>query len=494
MTDKPVRVRIAPSPTGYFHVGSARTALFNWLFARHHSGTFIVRVEDTDRTRYSPEAVSDAVASLRWLGLDWDEGPEVGGNFGPYYQSERLDLYRHYADWLVHEDRAYRCYCSPERLAALREGQRTPKEDGTSSGVGYDRHCRHLTISQRTEYEAQGITPVVRLKAPLEGETSFHDLLYGTITVANETLDDLVLLKSDGFPTYHLANVIDDHLMEISHIMRGDEWLPSVPKHILLYNAFGWEIPLYAHLPLILAPTGKGKLSKRHGGVEIRDFQRQGYLPEAMVNYLARIGWSYDDKTEIFDRAELIRYFDLSGINNSPARFSYEQLEWMNSYYIRHLDADDLSQRLVPFLGEAGFLVTAADLRPIVPLIQERLKTLSQAVNWIDFFFLDELEYDAHLLVGNKMSASESLNALKGARQTLAALPDLKLQTTEPPLRALAVDLGLQVGQLLGIIRIAVTGKTVAPPLFETLAFLGQERTLTRIDRGIEALARVTVH
>ena len=254
MTDKPIRVRIAPSPTGYFHVGSARTALFNWLFARGRDGMFIVRVEDTDRSRYNPEAVADLAESLRWLGLEWDEGPEVGGVYGPYYQSERLALYEQYAGRLMAQDLAYKCYCSPDRLAAMREEQREKKQS-----VGYDRHCRYLTADEQAGYEVEGITPVIRLKAPLEGQTSFHDVLYGDITVENQTLDDLVLLKSDGFPTYHLAYVVDDHLMEITHIMRGDEWLPSVPKHVLLYNAFGWEIPVYAHLPLILAPTGKAR-------------------------------------------------------------------------------------------------------------------------------------------------------------------------------------------------------------------------------------------
>jgi len=482
-----VRVRIAPSPTGYFHVGSARTALFNWLFARKHGGAFIVRIEDTDRARYNPEAVDDLITSLHCLGLDWDEGPEIGGDHGPYVQSERLDLYQHYADRLLEEGYAYRCYCSPERLDALREEQRKAKAQ-----IGYDRHCRNLTAAQRAAYEAQGITPVVRLKAPLEGQTTFHDEVYGTITVENETLEDLILLKSDGFPTYHLAVVVDDHLMEISHIMRGDEWLPTVPQRIHLYRALGWEPPVYAHLPLILAPSGKGKLSKRHGGVEVREFRRQGYLPEAMVNYLARVGWSYDDKTEIFSREELIRYFDLSGINNSPARFSYERLEWMNAYYIRHLEPGDLAERLVPFVARGGFDVTAGDLKPIVPLIQERIKTLVEALDWIDFFFQDELDYDPGLLVAKKMDTAGSLVALRRARDTLAALPDFQAETIDPALRGLAEALGVKVGQLLGIVRVAVTGKAVAPPLFETLAILGREKSLARIDRGIEALTTLT--
>ena len=484
MTDKPVRVRIAPSPTGYFHVGSARTALFTWLFARRHGGSFVVRIEDTDRTRYNPEAVDDFATSLRWLGLDWDEGPEVGGAYGPYYQSERLELYQQHANWLVDRGHAYRCYCSPGRLEALREQQRKEKQQ-----VGYDRHCRYLTAAQRAEYEAEGILPVVRLKVPQEGKTSFDDVLYGTITVENATLDDLVLLKSDGYPTYHLAVVVDDHLMEISHIMRADEWLPSVPKHVLLYEAFGWGMPVLAHLPLILRPTGKGKLSKRHGDVEIRDFRRKGYLPEAMINYLARLGWSYDDKTEIFDREELTRYFDLSGVNNSPARFSYERLEWMNGYYIRQLGAEDLAQRLVPFLIQAGFVVTADEVVPIVPLIRERLKTLTDVVEWTDFFFKEHLDYDADLLLGKRMNAAESLHILRQARETLAALPEFEAETIELALRNLAADLGFKVGPLLGIIRVAVSGKTVAPPLFETLAILGRGRTLVRIEKGIEALA-----
>jgi glutamyl-tRNA synthetase len=488
MTDKPVRVRIAPSPTGYFHVGSARTALFNWLFAQHNDGKFIVRVEDTDRTRYNPEAVVDMVTSLHWLGLDWDEGPEVGGDYGPYYQSERLDLYQHYANQLIESGQAYECYCSPERLATVREAQRQAKQD-----IGYDRHCRHLTAAQRAEYKAQGITPVVRLKVPLEGQTSFHDVLYGSISVENQTLDDLVLLKSDGFPTYHLGVVVDDHAMAISHIMRGDEWLPSVPKHILLYNALDWEIPVFAHMPLILAPTGKGKLSKRHGGVEIRDFRRQGYLPEAMINYLARLGWSYDDKTEIFSRDELIRCFDLSGVNSSPARFSYERLEWMNGYYIRQLETLDLAGRVVPFMVDAGFDVTATDMEPIVPLIQERLKTLSEVVERTDFFFEDELQYDANLLVGKKMTAAESHAALRKTRQTLSGLPDFRAETLEPPMRELVDGLGLKAGQLFGIVRVAVTGKKVAPPLFETMMVLGRRCCLERMDKATEKLVSLAV-
>ncbi|MDY7042311.1 MAG: glutamate--tRNA ligase, partial [Chloroflexota bacterium] len=480
----------APSPTGYLHIGGARTALYNWLFARHHGGIFILRIEDTDRTRYQEDALEDLFDSLRWLGLDWDEGPQVGGDYGPYLQSERLSIYQKYSKQLIENEHAYYCYCSPERLAHVRE------ERARGGQTGYDRHCRYLTAKQRADYEAQGIVPVVRLKSPLEGQTSFHDVIRGTTTVDNTTLDDLVLLKSDGFPTYHLANVVDDHLMEITHIMRGDEWLPSVPRHVLLYQAFGWEIPVYAHLPVILSPTGKGKLSKRHGGVETSYFRERGYLPEALVNFLARVGWSYDDKTELFTREELIARFDLDGVNKSPAAFSYDKLEWMNGVYIRNLPLDELAERLVPFLA-TGLGIEESDLRErretreLAPLVQERLKTLADAVALTDFFFLEEITYDPQLLVAKKMTAAECAVALERTLEILECLPDFSEETLETALRGLADDLGLKARQLFGIIRVAVTGKTVAPPLFGTLHILGRERVLSRLVRAREALRRL---
>ncbi len=484
MSNKPVRVRFAPSPTGFLHVGGARTALFNWLFARHHDGVFILRIEDTDRTRYQPEALEDIMEGLRWLGLGWDEGPEVGGDYAPYFQSQRLDIYQEYARKHVESGHAYYCYCSPERLALMREEQRRRGDPN----VGYDRHCRYLTARERAEYDALGIVPVVRLKVPLEGQTSFHDVLHGDTTVDNARLDDLVLLKSDGYPTYHLANVVDDHLMEISHIMRADEWLPSVPRHVLLYQAFGWEIPVYAHLPIILAPTGKGKLSKRHGGVAVHEFRREGYLPEAMVNFLALVGWAYDDKTEFFTRQGLIEKFSLEGVSKSPAAFSYDKLEWMNGTYIRQLELDDLAERLMPFLTGADLPADLATVRRIVPLVQERLKKLAEVVEWTDFFFTAELDYDPQLLIGKKMTPAESLAALRKARETLTALPDFGEETLERALRALVEELSLKARQLFGIIRVAATGKKVAPPRFGTLSVLGQERVLERLGDAEEAL------
>jgi glutamyl-tRNA synthetase len=329
-----------------------RTALFNWLFARHHKGAFILRIEDTDRTRYREDVLRDLLESLRWLGINWDEGPEVGGALGPYFQSQRLDIYQEYARKLLAEGQAYECYCSPERLARVREEQQKQGKP-----PGYDRHCRSLTDRAKAELEAQGIQPVIRLKVPPEGQTSFHDMLRGDITFNNSTLDDLILLKSDGYPTYHLANVIDDTLMEISHVMRAQEWIPSTPRHILIYKAFGWKPPVLAHLPVILVPEG-GKLSKRNKATPVHEFRGQGYLPEALVNFLALIGWSPGESVEqeVFTRDELIERFNLSHVNRAPGAFSSEKLDWMNGIYIRQLSREDLLERLIPVWQQAGMV------------------------------------------------------------------------------------------------------------------------------------------
>ena len=491
MSSDTVRVRFAPSPTGYFHVGGARSALYNWLFARQNNGCFILRIEDTDRTRYSPEALPALLEGLHWLGLQWDEGPDVGGAYGPYYQSDRLPLYRQYAEQLVAEGRAYRCYCSPERLAALREQQRINKEQ-----PGYDRHCRHLTQQQIADYEAQGIAPVIRLAIPTEGTTEFDDALRGHIAVENQQLGDLVLLKSDGYPTYHLANVVDDHLMAITHILRGDEWMSTVPEHVLLYNAFGWPMPVQAHLPLILDPSGQGKLSKRKkktaDGREmptyVHEFREAGYLPEALVNFLALVGWSYDDKTEFFTRDELVRYFDLSKVSKAPAVFSYEKLDYMNAAYIRQLGHNDLAGRLYPVLRAAGLNADPDMTLKLVPLIRERIKTLQEAAPAVDFFFQPELEYDAQRLIQKGMDAPRTRAALEAAAARVETITPFEEAALEAPLRALADELGLKIRDLFGAMRIACTGREVSPPLFGTLAVLGKDVVLKRLREGAARL------
>ena len=483
----PVRVRFAPSPTGYPHVGNIRTALFNWLFARHHGGSFIVRIEDTDVTRKVKGAVKSILDGLSWLGLDWDEGPEVGGKYAPYFQSQRLEIYGELAQRLISQGDAYYCYCSPQRLEEMRLEQVRRKQP-----PGYDRHCRALSPEVRAQKAAEGITPVVRFKTPLGGQTGFDDLIRGEVVFENNTIDDFVLLKSDGYPTYHLANVVDDHLMEISHVLRAEEWLSSTPRHLLLYQALGFEPPQFAHLPMILG-TDRTKLSKRHGAVSITEYQEQGYLPEAMVNFLALLGWSLDDKTELLSRQELIDNFSLERISRTAAIFNMDKLTWMNGVYIRSLTADEFFEAVEPYLMtdiSAGKALISSEqyVRDILPLVQERARTLAKVVELAQFFFVDDLDYEPSLLIGKNMNLESAVQALKTAQQKLSQLEAFDAESLEAVLRPLAVELGLKTGQLFGTLRVAVTGRTAAPPLFQTMAVLGRERCLKRIE---VALARL---
>jgi glutamyl-tRNA synthetase len=480
-------VRYAPSPTGYPHVGNIRTALFNWLFARHSGGRFILRIEDTDVARKVEGAVEAILDSLRWLGLDWDEGPEVGGDYGPYFQSERLDIYREVAHQLVRQGHAYFCYCSPQRLAQMREEQRRRKQP-----PGYDRRCRELTPQERRRWEAEGIAPVVRFKTPLEGQTRFHDLIRGEVVFDNSTLDDFVLLKSDGYPTYHLANVVDDHLMRISHVLRADEWLASTPRHVLLYQALDYEPPVFAHLTMILG-SDRSKLSKRHGATSIAEYQEQGYLPEAVLNFLALLGWSLDDKTELLTREELIKYFSLGRLSKTAAIFNMEKLNWMNGVYIRRLSLEEFAARARPFLERglpSGIERPLPEdyLMQILPLVQERVKVLAELPQLVDFFFVDQLDYDAGLLLGKSLSRETGLQALTTALRKLEELESFEAASLEALLRPLAGELGLKTGDFFGLLRVATTGRTAAPPLFQTMAVLGRERCLRRIARAVQRL------
>ena len=485
--DKPVRVRYAPSPTGFPHVGNIRTALFNWLYARHTGGQFIVRIEDTDVARTVPGAVEAILDGLHWLGLDWDEGPQIGGSHGPYFQSERLPAYQEAAEQLIKNGYAYRCYCSAERLEAMRLEQQKQK-----LSFGYDRHCRGLTAADCAQLAAQGLNPVVRFKTPLEGQTRFQDLLRGEVVFENGTLDDFVLLKSDGYPTYHLANIVDDHLMEISHVLRAEEWLSSTPRHILLYRAFNFQPPLFAHLPMILGPD-RSKLSKRHGATALTEYRDQGYLPETMVNFLALLGWSLDEQSELFTRQELIEKFSLERVSRTAAIFNRDKLDWMNGVYIRSLPVDDLTGRVFPFLEkglppEVRRPLDIDYVRQIVPLMRERISTLKEAAAYASFFFLDKLEYDSAMLPGKKMTPETALKALKGAQEKLTSLKSFSPDLLEDTLRHLADDLGIKAGQLLNVLRVATTGRDAAPPLFETMAVLGRERCLQRINAALAKL------
>lgn len=478
-----VRVRFAPSPTGYMHIGNIRTVVFNWLFARQNQGQFILRIEDTDRSRYVEDAVRVITDNLRWLGITWDEGPDVGGDYGPYVQSERLDIYREKAEALVSAGFAYRCNCSPERLERLREQQRAAGETPM-----YDGYCRERSVPKDEPH-------VIRLRVPDEGITTFHDVLRGEISFENAFIDDQVLLKSDGFPTYHLAVVVDDHLMRISHVIRGDDWISSEPKRVLLYQAFGWELPTYIHVPLVLGPDGK-KLSKRHGAVSVEEFRREGYLPEAVFNFLALLGWApgEGDDQEIFSVDELIERFDINRINRAPAVLSYDKLNWLNGHYIRQLSHEDLLWRLVPFWIDNGLVpspVTAEvlpTLRTLVPLVQERLKTLRDVIELTDFVFSPIAPPSVDQLIGPKMTAEQSLQAIQEVQKLLAGSLSFTAQAMEGPMRELAERLGLKPGQLFGIVRNAITGKSVTPPLFGTMEAIGRAETLKRLETAEEIL------
>ncbi len=484
-----VRVRFAPSPTGEPHVGNLRTALFNWLFARRHGGQFILRVEDTDRERYVSGAIEAILDSLRWLGLDWDEGPGVEGPHGPYLQSQRLEVYQRVAQELIDKGYAYLCHCSRERLEEIRREQQRRR----LPPAGYDRHCRDLSPQERQECIAQGIVPVVRFKMPLSGEASVDDLIRGGVTWQNELLDDFVLLKSDGYPTYHLANVVDDHLMEISHVMRAEEWLSSTPRHLHLYQALGYEPPLFAHLPMILGPD-RSKLSKRHGATSILEYRTEGFLPEAMVNFMALLGWSLDDKTDIMSRDVLIEHFSIERIGKAGAIFDKEKLSWMNGIYIRQLSLDTLAEKVMPFLerdltGEMAS-VDKEYLKRVVPLVQERLKTLADSAEVTAYFFQDELSYDPHLLVQKDMDVDSTLNALRRALDVLDNLADFDARSLEEALRSTSSELGLSGRQFFGVLRVATTGRVAAPPLFETMEVLGRVRCVSRIKAAVVRLEK----
>ena len=484
---KQVRLRFAPSPTGNPHIGNIRTAIFGWLFARKHDGAYMIRVEDTDQGRRTDGAVEAMLESLAWVGLDWDEGPDVGGPCAPYVQSDRLDLYNEAAQLLIDSGQAYRCYCSPERLNQLRLGQ---QERGDET-IGYDRHCLDLTDSKRREYEESGTGHVVRFRMPTEGKSTLDDIIFGRLEFENRLYDDFVALKSDGFPTYHLASVVDDHHMGITHVTRGKEWLSSVPRHVQLYSAFGWEKPEFAHMPMILAPD-KTKLSKRHGAASLMDYRDMGMLPEALMNYLALLGWSLDDRTEIFTTDELIRSFELNRVSKSDAVFDRNKLDWLNGQHIRLSDDSRLADALTKFWDDSApdFDDTPCDkqVSQVVPLVRERLKTLQDAEPLVKFVFSDSVTVETDQLVQRGMDIKSTAVVLMAARDGFDSLDEFDTESIENLLRPMAKDLEVKVGQLLGTLRAAVTGQKVSPPIFESLEVLGRETSLSRIEEAITVL------
>ena len=486
------RLRFAPSPTGFAHIGGYRTALFSWLYARHTGGSFILRIEDTDVARTVEGAVDYLINGLKWLGMDIDEGPVVGGLFGPYYQTQRKALYQHYAHRLITSGHAYRCYCTPARLEQMRNEQAAQKLPPR-----YDRHCRYLSDEERLANDAAGLTSVVRFAMPLDGETVVHDELHGDITFKNVDIDDKIILKSDGLPTYHLAHIVDDHLMGVTHLLRGEEWISSAPWHIHIWNALGWQIPLLYHVPDVLGKDKK-KLSKRHNAPSWKELEQRGFLPEAVFNFLALLGWSYDDKTEFFSREELIRVFSLDRIGVSGGILDMEKLEWMNGVYIRNLSLEEFTLRSIPYMErpEVDGGLPDSISRPldfdytsrVLSLEQERLRTLGEAAHAVSFFYSDDITYETSLLIQKGMDSERTKAALLSAEKLLAGVRQWEHSTMEIPMRELAVELGLKTGQLFGSIRVAISGRTATPPLFHMMEVLGRERTLQGIKEAIERL------
>ena len=479
-----VRTRYAPSPTGYMHIGNLRTALYEYLIAKSNNGKFILRIEDTDQERYVEGAIDIIYKTLKMAGLQHDEGPDIGGEYGPYIQSERKQIYMDYAKKLVELGEAYYCFCSKERLNKLKE-----ECEAAGTGYKYDRHCLKLSKEEVQKKLANGEPYVIRQKMPDTGTTSFEDVVYGTITVDNSVLEDQILIKSDGLPTYNFANVIDDHLMRITHVVRGSEYLSSTPKYNLLYKAFGWEIPTYVHLPLITKTDG-AKISKRAGDASFEDLMEMGYLPEAIVNYVALLGWSPGTNQEIFSLQELEKVFSIDGISKSPAAFDFAKLNWFNGEYIRKLSLEEFNNLAKPYY-EKAIANKNIDFMKISKLLQVRTEVLKTIPETVDF--IDALpDYDKELYVHKKSKTNleNSLESLKAAVPVLEAIEDWNEQTIHDELLKLVEKMGIKNSQMLWPIRIAISGKLVTPGgAIEIADILGKEETIRRIKIGIEKLS-----
>ena len=475
-----VRTRIAPSPTGDPHVGTAYVALFNYAWARRNGGQFVLRIEDTDRQRSHPASERMIFSALRWLGLAWDEGPDVGGPHGPYRQSERTEIYRRHADELLRTGGAYPCFCTPERLEALRAEQREKKV-----ASGYDGRCRALPAEEVRRRRDAGEPSVVRLAMPREDSMVVTDLLRGEVRFERPQMDDQVLLKSDGFPTYHLANVVDDHLMKISHVIRAEEWLSSLPKHVQLYRAFGWEMPVFCHLPL-LRNADRSKISKRRNPVSLNHYQRAGYLPEALLNYLALMGWGMPDGREEFTRDEFVSSFSLERISLGGPVFDQEKLAWLNGKYLRRLSPAELLARL------RGHLLGDEYMLKVLPLVQDRIDTLEAFFDYAHFFFAGEVVYDGDAmkqLVPKNRTAAEAARAFQALLEDhLDPLLEWDAAHVEAALRSFAEGAGWSAKEAFMAVRVAATGRVATPPLFDTLAVLGKEVVRRRLRRAIEIL------
>jgi glutamyl-tRNA synthetase len=483
MQDKqlPIRTRMAPSPTGEMHVASMATLLKNYAFAKRHHGQFILRIEDTDKTREVPNGVEQIQAIIRKFGLDWDEGPGKDGPYGPYIQSQRINIYQEKAQELVAKGQAYYCFCSKQRLEEVRQQQQANHQLPR-----YDQHCRYLSEEEVQKKLAAGESYVIRLKVPANQDIVFTDLLRGEISFNSNLVDDQVLLKSDGYPTYHLAVVVDDHLMKISHVMRGEEWISSTPKHVLLYQAFGWDLPIFAHFPLFLNPDGKGKMSKRKGTVSAQSFLDRGYLPEALLNFLMILGWARKDQKEIMSLEEYIEAFDPRDLSVNSVVFDVKKLDWLNGIYIRKLDRPELKKRLQPFIPPA---FPHQKIDSILDLVYERLVTLADFAELTDFFY-KEIDYSTATLLKKAQDQPGLVDEqIQETKRVIASLDVVDANSLEKCIRRLQEKHDWHKGQYFMMLRIAMTGRTATPPLFETMAVLGKDLILERLDLALKRLS-----
>jgi glutamyl-tRNA synthetase len=479
-----IRVRFAPSPTGFLHIGGARTALFNWLFAKRMNGTFILRIEDTDELRSTDESTQAIFRAMRWLGMDWNEGPLADGTekgpHGPYFQSKRAEMgiYKKYADQIMAQGLAYHCYCTPEELEAQRKQAQLEKRPPK-----YDGRCRHLTDEQKKAFEAQGRKPVVRFRMPDEGTTSWNDLIRGEVKFENKLLYDFIMVKASGYPTYNFACVIDDHLMEMSHVIRGDDHISNTPLQVLIYKTLGWKLPEIAHLSMILGPDGT-KLSKRNGNTSVDEYQAAGYLPQAVLNYLALLGWATSDSQQIFTPQELVEKFDIAGCQKNPGMFDPVKFKWMNGEYIRKMTPEQLYEQASPFIKNAGVTGDERLLRRVVALEQEKYKLLGDIPGLVDFFFKDEIVFDE--------KSVEKVLKKPGAKKIVSDLRErcLKLQeftdaAIEKEARAYAAENGMKAGQVFHPLRVSASGRTEGPTLFKMLEYLGREKVAKNMERAL---------
>ncbi len=490
---QPMRVRFGPSPTGLTHLGSARTALYNYLLSHQTGGQFLLRIEDTDQKRYDPNAEQDLISSLLWLGLQWDEGPDVGGPYGPYRQSERKSLYQEIAKQLIKSGHAFYCFCTKEELDETRKEQQT-----AGKPLRYSGKCRHISLEEAQKRVDAGEEHVVRFRMPYEGTTTVVDSIRGEITFENANLDDTILVKSNGLAVYHLATMVDDHYMKITHVLRGEEWIPTFPLHAQIYRALGWVEPEWVHLSLFLKPSGKGKMSKRDTeamaasgeSIFIKDMKSNGYLPEAVLNWVALMGWSFDDQTEFFTIEDLIEKFSIGKLNPKNAAIDFKKLDHFNGLHIRSLAVPELAKRIAPFFEEAGYQVSQGDLEKIAELLQPRLVTLDEAVEWLKFFVKDEISPTVESLVVKGIDAKQALEVAEKMYVILDAARAFTHEDIEQPIRDMAEETGLKVGQVFGVLRMAITDQQVSPPLIESMDLLGREKTLERLGNAMIILRK----